>query len=182
MKAEIKGLLAGLAIAVMATGAWLYVRERINAPNAPADRVAGEVGTTSARTAEKPSPEPPPEPKFFVRNLLYGNFEVQPGAMVYWNFTVPGRTKDVTIAGTFHAFGGSGNDIQLVITDPFNFENWKNGHATSVLYDSGKVTNGLVRLSGVEAGQYVIALDNRFSALSRKQVTTAISITGYALP
>lgn len=147
-----------------------------------ADRQNQKLVEEMAKSRPAPEPTPPPQPKFFARNLLSGNFEVQAGQMLSWNFTVPGHTRDVNIAGAFHAFGGGGNDIQVVIVDPFNFENWKNGHPTNVFYSSGKVTNGRVALGGVEAGQYVIALDNRFSAFSRKQVSAQITISGYVLP
>jgi hypothetical protein len=96
------------------------------------------------------------------------------------NFSIPSNATNVQINGTFHAFGGGGNDIWVILTDPVQFENWKNNHETQLFYNSGKVTNGVIA-GRLQPGQYVLAFDNRFSAFSRKEVTGEITLT-YLLP
>jgi len=83
----------------------------------------------------------------------------------------------VNLSGEFHAFGGRGNDIQMILTTPSEFENWKNGHEAQLFYNSGKTANGTVDVRNLPAGDYVIAMDNRFSPFSRKQVTVSIKIS-----
>jgi hypothetical protein len=45
MKGEMKGLLAGLGIAVLAAGAWFYGAQSIHAPNPQADQAARQMAT-----------------------------------------------------------------------------------------------------------------------------------------
>jgi hypothetical protein len=113
--------------------------------------------------------------------LLHGNVEVAANQMKWANFTVPEGATSTQISGEFHAFGGAGNDIQIVLTDAFDFENWKNGHPTRLFYNSDKVTNGVVAVQDLQPGQYALAFDNRFSAFSRKELTGEITLT-YLLP
>ena len=109
--------------------------------------------------------------------LISGNMEVDPGQIKWVNFTVPPNAANAKVTGEFHAFGGAGNDIQVVITDPFDFENWKNGHPTNVVYASSKVTNGVISVRNLSPGNYVVAFDNRFSIVSRKEVTGNITLS-----
>ena len=109
--------------------------------------------------------------------LVSGNVEVGPGQIKWVNFTVPPNAANAKVTGEFHAFGGAGNDIQVVITDPFDFENWKNGHPTNVVYASSKVTNGVISVRNLSPGNYVVAFDNRFSIVSRKEVTGNITLS-----
>jgi hypothetical protein len=84
--------------------------------------------------------------------------------------------RDVRVVGRFEAAGGSGNDIQAVLADGDNFENWKNGHAARVLYGTDKTTVGSIDVPIVSSGTYYLGLNNRFALLSAKTVSGAIDL------
>jgi hypothetical protein len=108
-----------------------------------------------------------------ARELLTpGSFAVQAGQMQYFTFTLAGSGR---VVGKFEATGGSGNDIEAVITDADNFENWKNGHQARVNYQSGKITVGNIN-TVLGPGTYYLAFNNGFSALSAKTITGNISL------
>jgi hypothetical protein len=111
------------------------------------------------------------------QKLFSGSLEIGARQIRWVNFTVPQNGRDAQINGAFRAFGGQGNDIVVIVTNDLEFENWKNGNVARLLYNSGKVTNGVVAVQGLAPGQYVLAFENRFSALSRKQVTGDITLT-----
>ena len=48
-------------------------------------------------------------------------------------FIIPFGATIVRITGQFHAFGGAGNSIWVIFKNAFNFENWKNNHATQLV-------------------------------------------------
>jgi len=117
------------------------------------------------------------QPVPISRKLLSGNLVVEASQIKWLNFTVPPNGTNGQVAGTFQVFGGAGNDVQAIITDAFEFENWKNNHQTRVLYNSDRVTNGAISLQNLPPGAYVLAFDNRFSIISRKQVTADITFS-----
>jgi hypothetical protein len=80
------------------------------------------------------------------------------------------------IKGRFRASGGAKNDIESVIADWAECENWINGNRAKVVYSSGAVTNGRIAVRLVEPGEYCIAFDNRMSVVSSKEVAAAIEI------
>jgi hypothetical protein len=128
-----------------------------------------------------PAAEAPPPPTPVTLKLLSENLEVEAKQIRWLNFSIPSNATNVQINGTFHAFGGRGNDIWVIITDPFEFENWKNNHETRLFYNSGKVTNGVIAVQGLQSGQYVLVFDNRSSTFSRKEVSGEITLS-YLLP
>lgn len=136
---------------------------------------------TQEAAAPPPASPPPPPPRPVIVPLLNGNLEVGPGQIRWFNFTVPASATEAAVVGEFHAFGGRGNDIQVILTTPFELENWKNGHEAQLFYNSGQVTNAMISVPNLPAGQYVLAFDNRFSVRSRKEVTGKIAF-GYRVP
>ena len=106
--------------------------------------------------------------------LARGNYAVQRGGYISVPFSIPQRATRASIKGQFHAFGGAGNDIQVLICNPRDFENLDNGHAGIVLYNSEKTTNGEVDAQNVPPGDYVLAFNNKFSGFSRKEVSADI--------
>jgi hypothetical protein len=98
-------------------------------------------------------------------------FIVKAGQMYYVRFIVQSSAR---VEGRFEASGGGGNDIQALITDVDNFENWKNGHQARVLYQSDKTTIGNINVSINRPGTYYIAFNNQFSLFSDKTVTASI--------
>jgi len=137
-------------------------------------RGANEAGKPDANSsgAAPTLPRPP-----VTASLLNGNPDVEAGQIQWINFAVPVGAFRVSVTGSFHAFGGSGNDIWVTLTTPVEFENWRNGHEARLFYNSGKTTNSEIAVKGLPPGSYVLAFDNRFSALSRKGVTGSITLT-----
>lgn len=119
------------------------------------------------------------QPRAVSVNLLSGSLDVNGSQMKWINFSVPPSATNARVTGNFSTFGGAGNDIQVIVTDSFDFENWRNNHTTRVLYNSLKTTTGELTLY-LQPGHYVLAFDNRFSAVSRKQVTGNIVLNYFA--
>jgi hypothetical protein len=105
--------------------------------------------------------------------LTPATFSVKAGSMYFVMFTVTGPAR---VIGRFEASGGQGNDIQVVLTDADDFENWKNGHQANVLYQSEKTTVGTINVPISRAGTYYLAFNNQFSILSDKTITGNIQL------
>jgi hypothetical protein len=97
-------------------------------------------------------------------------FTVEAGSVfsVPFNVNKPGH-----VLGRFEATGGSDNDIEAVIADADDFENWKSGHPARLRYQSAKITTGRIDIS-LKRGRYYLAFDNRFSPLTGKTITANI--------
>jgi hypothetical protein len=109
--------------------------------------------------------------------LVNGNFVVQPLRYGTVQFSVPGGATQVKVKGFFRASGGTGNDIQVVIASPVEFQNWIDGRQAQVFYATGKVTGGAINVENLPPGDYTLAFNNKFSALSRKQVTAVLTLS-----
>lgn len=113
--------------------------------------------------------------------LFSGNFAVEAGQYRYQTFTINNTLVNPHVTGTFHATGGMGNDIQVVLAEKAEFDNWINGHQAHVLYSPGKVTTGKMDVAITEPGTYCLAFSNTFSLLARKNVQADISLQ-YLVP
>ena len=131
---------------------------------------------SSGSQPQAPSPTPVvPVTKFSP--IVSGNVVVPPQRIQYFKFVVPQVAQNAKVKGSFHAFGGAGNDIEAAIMTPFEFENWSNGHEAHVYYNSGKITNGQIEVDGLPPGLYILAFSNRFALVSRKEVTVQVSLS-----
>jgi hypothetical protein len=93
-------------------------------------------------------------------------------------FTLPEGSSNVKLQGHFTATGGSGNDIEAYVLTEDEFTNWKNGHATKTLYNSGRVTQDSPNLVlPTTAGTYYLVFNNKFSFLSPKAVGANLTFT-----
>lgn len=99
-------------------------------------------------------------------------FTVRAGGYVYKNFTI-GKGRTARVVGDFTASGGSGDDIEVSITDERGFANFKNNHSYDVWYNSEKTTSGAINLSLAE-GKYVIIFSNTYSIMTPKAITSNI--------
>lgn len=104
--------------------------------------------------------------------LVPDEFVVKPGLIRYWKFTVGSSAQ---VIGGFRAQGGSRNDIEAIVAEWDECENWLNGNGARVLYSSGKVTNGKLNVS-LRSGEYCVAFSNRMSAVSAKEIAAAIEL------
>jgi hypothetical protein len=84
--------------------------------------------------------------------------------------------QDARVVGSFRASGGSGNDVQVVLAEESEWENWVNGHEARVLYSTGRITTGKIDVPIAEAGTYYLAFSNAFSTFSEKDVFAEVEL------
>jgi hypothetical protein len=133
-------------------------------------------GDSSAPRGSSPSLLRP-----FSKPLLTGSVAVPPLRVQYWKFEVSPTMTNAHVTGTFHAAGGFGNDIEAIVAEWSECENWINGHHGEALYASGKVTNGAVDVPISGAGTYCLAFSNKISLLTGKTISGDIALQ-YLLP
>ena len=104
-----------------------------------------------------------------------GQFEVQAGSYRSWTLNITPNMLNAHLVGSFQAGGGSGNDIQAVVADQMEFQNWINGHPARVLYSTPKMTTGRIDVH-LPPGTYILAFNNRFSLLSDKQIVANVEL------
>lgn len=139
------------------------VSGRINLPEVKQRRP-----TSQARETAPPATTYEPDAQSSSGPIVQDSFTVDAGTAKWWRFTVPdGMSGRVT--GEFRARGGSGNDIQVGVTD----ENGANGHRGRFWYHSDKVTTDRLDVE-LGPGTYYLVFSNRFSAFSSKLVSANI--------
>jgi len=106
--------------------------------------------------------------------LFAGQLLIKAKGYATAKFTVDLGMQHFHVVGHFSASGGAGNDIQAVLADEDEFQNWINGHPAKVLYSTDKVTIGKLDVGPLAPGRYVFALNNNFSAISDKYVLAEI--------
>jgi hypothetical protein len=106
------------------------------------------------------------------QNLVDKSVTIPSGSAYQTIFTVE---RNASLIGDFRAFGGGGNDIQVLLMDETAYINWSNGHQVTVYYDSGKMTMGRINVS-LRPGKYVLVFSNAFSLLSQKVVDAHIKL------
>ena len=113
----------------------------------------------------------------YSQKLFANELTVKPAQYYYQTFTVGNNTLvSPHVVGSFHATGGIGNDIQVVVAEKGEFENWVNGHQARLLYSSGKTTNGRIDVPITEPGTYCLGFSNAFSLLSAKMISSDIEL------
>jgi hypothetical protein len=112
----------------------------------------------------------------FSNSLLSGSVSLSPQQSRWWKFEIGASAVNARVAGDFQARGGFGNDIEAIVAEWGECENWINGHQAHVLYSSGKVTNGLLDVPIHQAGTYCLAFSNRMGLISGKTVSGKISL------
>lgn len=121
--------------------------------------------------------EPPvsksPVYKTINQNIVNSVIPVGAGKYVSYQFSVP---TQASISGDFTAFGGSGNDIEVVILDETAYINWINRHQVQTYYNSGQMTTDSIT-ANVPAGKYYLIYSNTFSTLSNKNVKTNVDVS-----
>lgn len=134
-------------------------------------------GCVSGSSDKSSTYEPPlyksPVYKTINQNIANGVIPVGAGNYNYYQFSVP---TQASISGDFTAFGGSGNDILVVILDETAYINWINGHSVSTYYNSGQMTTGSITVS-VPKGNYYLIYSNKFSVVSNKNVKTNVDVS-----
>ncbi|SRR5258708_5350877 len=106
--------------------------------------------------------------------LFTGQTVVKANGYVTKKFTVEPGMQDFHVVGQFNASGGTGNDIQAVLVDEDQFQNWVNGHKTKVFYSTEKITTDKLDVGPLAPGTYILAFSNTFSAFTDKYVFAEI--------
>ncbi len=117
----------------------------------------------------------------FGKPMLSGSVAVAPMQVQYWKFQITPTMTNAHVTGNFHTTGGFGNDIEAIVAEWGECENWINGHHGEALYASGKVTNGALDVPVREAGTYCLAFSNKMALLSGKTVSGNTALQ-YLLP
>jgi hypothetical protein len=105
--------------------------------------------------------------------LTPSQFTVKAGTIYYVRFNVGSAGR---VVGRFEASGGQGNDVQVVVANADGFDNWRNGHAAQVLYQTGKTTVGTLNVPITQPGTYYLGFNNKFSLVSDKTVSGQIQL------
>ncbi len=109
--------------------------------------------------------------------LVTGEAIVRPGNYFPVRFKVDAqRMSEARVVGSFEASGGPSNDIEAVLAEESQFENWLSGRQAQLLTSTGRVTKGNLDVPIAQAGTYILAFDNRFSPEADKQVTAEIEL------
>lgn len=134
---------------------------------------AKEDSTTAApaESIAKRSPIPRIRREPHLLSFIDQQAYVKAGSYLWYTLKVEEGMESAKLIGKFVASGGSGNDVQVVIAEPDQFQNWANGHAASLMWSTpGKVTAGTLDIR-LKPGTYNLGFSNKFSAFSDKYVT-----------
>lgn len=136
------------------------------------------MGGTPVSNPSSPAPvaflSPAPVLVPATQNLFTGQITVRPGGYASNTFTVQPGMLNFHVVGQFNASGGLGNDIQVVLADPNQFQDWINGHPATVFYSTNKETTEHFDIGPLGPGQYIFAFSNKFSIFAQKQVFTQV--------
>ncbi|HZY46776.1 MAG TPA: hypothetical protein VFE96_03160 [Candidatus Bathyarchaeia archaeon] len=113
-------------------------------------------------------------------NIVNGLITVRPGTYNYYQFTVPVGATSTALGGSFSVSGGTGNNIEVLVMDQSNYNNWKSGYQASKFYDSGQVTSGTLTASLPTGGVYYLVYSNIFSSSTTKSVQTTAYLYYFA--
>lgn len=112
--------------------------------------------------------EPPPKTRMLVVNE---SFHVDAQSYISYKISILNQGR---VEGGFRAYGGK-NDIDVIIVDEDNFENWKNGVNGRSPYQSGYTSRGKIDVV-IPAGVYYLVFSNRAAWLTNKTVAAEIYV------
>lgn len=113
-----------------------------------------------------------------TKTLCTGAESIPAGQIKTKSFTVTQAMISPTIEGTFQVSGGYHNDIEAVIAEEHEYENWKNGNrvdGTKILYNSGRKTTGEINAQGMPPGNYVLGFSNKFAMMLPKTISCQVT-------
>jgi hypothetical protein len=115
-------------------------------------------------------------PQARTQTIVDGALTVAALGSTYYPITVPADATTVSVDGHFTATGGLGNDIEVYVLTEDNFVNFKNGHPSPTLYNSGKVTQDSINVTLPSTGNYYLVFNNNFSLLTPKAVQATATL------
>ena len=160
-KSRVGWLLGVLAIVIVGA---VILANRSSAPASDSPATAAPVRAPSVRYVPA------------TQKIASGQIVVRASGYVQYRFQITPEMRSAHVSGQFNASGGTGNDIEAVIATEAEFTNWVNGHQAQVFYSTqGKKTTDTfdVRLA---PGTYYLAFNNRFSAMTAKDVFLEVDL------
>jgi hypothetical protein len=103
-----------------------------------------------------------------TNKLFTGQTIVKAGGTVLNTFTVEPGMQNFHVVGQFNASGGLTSDIQAVLADESEFQNWVNGHQAKTYYSSELTTTGKLDVGALAPGRYVMAFSNKAGLVDRQ--------------
>lgn len=104
-------------------------------------------------------------------------FDIPPRGYRWFKFSTNMMPAPV-VNGQFMARGGSGNDINVIITDAAGFQNFQNGNGATLWYSAYHQTAGNIEAHlPTGSNDYYLIFDNRMSIISTKHVGVEASLT-----
>jgi hypothetical protein len=164
-------LIWALAIgAVLVIGALILFNSSTNRPRTSDD------GPPTSRPASASARVPKTRYVPANQKISSGQVVVKARGYVYYRINIQPGMVEPTVKGSFNASGGSGNDIEAVLADEANYTNWINGHQAQAFWGTtGKQTTGSFEVR-LRPGTYYLAISNRFSAFTDKQVFLEVDL------
>jgi hypothetical protein len=108
-------------------------------------------------------------PRLIYQNVVSGPLNLTAGENRYWTIYVDPQTMHMAhVVGRFQMNGGTEDDIQIVLADANEFENWEKGLRAQTLYLGEQITSGTFDVRLTRAGTYTLSLRNTSSAEDKK--------------
>lgn len=117
------------------------------------------------------TPTPTPTPTWVADSIDVATtvLLIDAGYYVTQPITVEEGWRNVRLQGRFVAQGGSGNDVEVWLTDEDGLINYSNGHTFQSWYTSGRTTVATLDVT-LGPGKYYLIFSNTFSVFSEKVV------------
>lgn len=122
------------------------------------------------------TPPPPPLVQQLLDTIVQTTFAVPARAFKPIEVVVSAAMSNPRLEGSFTA-SGANNDIEVLLLDELQFNNWQNRLQFRAAYTSGRVTADKLRIElPSEPGKYFLVFSNRFSLFSTKSVNADLKL------
>ena len=109
-----------------------------------------------------------------IEPIVNGSFVVEPRSYKPFKVTVAPGSVNPRVEGTFTA-SGANNDIEVMLLEASQFQNFEKRNKFTVAYQSGRVTSDKLAVPlPPQEGTYYVVFSNRFSLISNKAVVADI--------
>ena len=113
-------------------------------------------------------------PKQLSAQIVSGSFVVEPRTVKQFTVAVASDMAHPRLEGSFTA-SGANNDIEVMLLEASQFQNWEKRSKFTVAYQSGRVTSDKLAIPlPAQEGTYYVVFSNRFSLISNKAVVADI--------
>ena len=115
-----------------------------------------------------------PRGAYQIEPIVNGSFIVEPRSFKPFKVTVAPGSVNPRVEGTFTA-SGANNDIEVMLLEASQFQNWEQRNKFTSAYQSGRVTADKLAVPlPPQEGTYYVVFSNRFSLISNKAVVADI--------